>query len=463
MPKEKILVVDDEKGMRVFFEIMLKKEGFRVSTCSSGEEAVEYLKKNSCGLVITDIKMPGMGGIGLLKAVKEISPETIVIMITAYASVETAIEAMKLGAYDYFTKPFKVDDIKLHIIKALDLKRLEKENLLLRRELKGKYGFSNLIGTSPSMLAVYDLIRRVVDTKTNIFITGESGTGKELVARAIHYEGGRKDKPFVAINCGAIPENLLESELFGHQKGAFTGAIANKAGLFEVADGGTVFLDEITEMPLHLQVKLLRFIQDNSFRRVGSTEDITIDVRIISASNRDVENDVRDGNFREDLFYRLNVIHIPMPPLRDRMEDIPLLAEHFLKKCSKKLGKDIRGISSEAMGYLKSYRFPGNARELENIIERAIALESSNIVLPERLPPNVLEGYKGGEEAEINLVGPTKIPPDGLNLEMTIEGFEKRILIDALREAGGVKKKAAGLLRLSFRSMRYKLDKYGLG
>jgi two-component system response regulator PilR (NtrC family) len=463
MPKEKILVVDDEKGMRDFFEIMLKKEGYRVSTCSSGEKAVEHLKKNSCGLVITDLKMPGMGGIGLLKAVKEISPDTLVIMITAYASVDTAIEAMKLGAYDYFTKPFKVDEIKLHIIKALDLKRLEKENLFLKRELKGKYGFSNLIGTSPNMLAVYDLIKRVIGTKTNIFITGESGTGKELVARAIHYEEGKEEKPFVAINCGAIPENLLESEVFGHQKGAFTGAVANKAGLFEIADGGTIFLDEVAEMPLHLQVKLLRFIQESSFRRVGGIEDINVDVRIISASNRDVEGEIRDGRFREDLFYRLNVIQIHIPPLRDRREDIPILAEHFLEKCSKKLGKDIKGISSEAVGYLNGYRFPGNVRELENIIERAVALESSSIILPERLPPHVLIGDEGKEKAEIDQIHLTKISPDGLNLEMTIEGFEKRMLIDALREAGGVKKKAAELLKLSFRSMRYKLDKYGLG
>ena len=340
MAQEKILIVDDEQSMREFFGIMLKREGYRVTAASSGEQAMEYLRKNSCSLVISDIKMPGIGGIGLLKKVKELAPETIVIMITAYASIDTAIEAMKLGAYDYFTKPFKVDEIKHHIRKALDVRRLEKENILLKRELKSRYGFSNLIGTSSRMVEIYDLIKRVADKKVNIFITGESGTGKELVARAIHYEGGKRERPFVAINCGAIPENLLESELFGHQKGAFTGAVANKEGLFEVADGGTILLDEITEMPLHLQVKLLRCTQESRFRRVGGVEDISVDVRLISASNTDVEVEVKEGRFREDLYYRLNVIAVHLPPLRERREDIPLLAEHFLEKCRVKLGRD---------------------------------------------------------------------------------------------------------------------------
>ncbi|HLA50964.1 MAG TPA: sigma-54 dependent transcriptional regulator, partial [Thermodesulfobacteriota bacterium] len=287
--KEKILIVDDEKGIRDFLEIMLKKEGYRVSSAPGGEEAMRLFNNSSYDLVISDVRMKGMGGVELLKSIKEINPETVVLMITAYASVDTAIDAMKAGAYDYITKPFKIDEVKHIIRNALDKKRLETENILLKRELKTKHAFGNLIGTSPKMLEIYEIIKRVADTKTNILLTGESGTGKELVARAIHYEGVRKDKPFVPINCGAIPENLLESELFGYQKGAFTGAAANKSGLFEVANEGTIFLDEITELPIQLQVKLLRVIQERNFRRVGGVEDISVDVRIIAASNKDIE------------------------------------------------------------------------------------------------------------------------------------------------------------------------------
>ncbi|MFQ5585532.1 MAG: sigma-54-dependent transcriptional regulator [Thermodesulfobacteriota bacterium] len=459
MAKEKILIVDDEQSMCDFFGIMLKREGYQVTTASSGEQAIEYLKKNTCSLVISDIKMPGIGGIGLLKEVKDLAPETVVIMITAYASVDTAIEAMKLGAYDYFTKPFKVEEIKHHIRKALDVKRLEKENILLKRELKSRYGFSNLIGTSSRMVETYDLIKRVADKKVNIFITGESGTGKELVARAIHYEGGKRERPFVAINCGAIPENLLESELFGHQKGAFTGAVASKEGLFEAADGGTIFLDEVTEMPPHLQVKLLRSTQESRFRRVGGVEDISVDVRLISASNTDVEGEVRSGRFREDLFYRLNVIAVHLPPLRERRGDIPLLAEYFLEKCRVRLGREVRAISSEAMECLKRYHYPGNVRELENIIERAVALEASTVILPESLPPHVVHMEEGGLPGQAL---PDHVPPDGLDLGRSVEEYERRMLVNALREAGGIKKRAAELLGLTFRSLRYKLDKYGL-
>ncbi len=460
--KEKILIVDDEKGMRDFLGIMLKREGYHIAAASSAEKGVECLKREPFDLVITDLKMEGIGGIGLLKAAREISPETTVIMITAYASVDTAIDAMKLGAYDYFTKPFKIDEIKLHIRKALELKKLEKENLLLKRELKSKYGFGNLIGTSEPMLEIYDLIKRISDTKTNVLITGESGTGKELVARAIHYEGNRRDRPFVAINCGAIPETLLESELFGHQKGAFTGAVSNRTGLFEAAESGTIFLDEISEMPVSLQVKLLRFIQERNFRRVGGTVDIAVDVRVISASNKDLEEEVKSERFRQDLFYRLNVISIHLPPLRERKEDIPLLTDYFHEKYKKELGKDLKGVSSEAMGLLKGYDFPGNVRELENIIERATALESSSLILPESLPPHVANGIKKGSEQKM-LDIPVHLPPGGLDLEQTMEDLEKVLLINALEESGGVKKRAAELLKLSFRSMRYKLEKYGIG
>jgi len=466
MSKEKILIVDDEKSIRDFLEIMLKKEGYRVSSASGGEDAMRLFNNSSYDLVISDVRMKGMGGVELLKNIKETSPETIVLIVTAYASVDTAIDAMKAGAYDYLTKPFKIDEVKYIIKNALDRKRLETENILLKKELKSKYGFANLIGTSPRMLEIYEIIKRVTSAKANILITGESGTGKELVARAIHYEGDRKDKPFVPINCGAIPENLIESELFGHQKGAFTGAVANKSGLFEMANQGTIFLDEITELPVQLQVKLLRVIQERNFRRVGGIEDIAVDVRIIAASNKEIDREVKEGRFREDLFYRLNVIPIQMPPLRERQEDIRLLAEHFFEKHTKELGKEIKGISHEAMDYLESYSYPGNIRELENIIERAVALENTSIILPESLPEYIRTqkvGWAlptvGGQEIQRPEI---EMPEGGINLEKHIEDYEKAIILDALKKSGGVKKKAAELLGMSFRSMRYKIDKYGI-
>ena len=454
MSKEKILIVDDEKSIRDFLEIMLKKEGYRVSSASGGEDAMRLFNNSSYDLVISDVRMKGMGGVELLKNIKETSPETIVLIVTAYASVDTAIDAMKAGAYDYLTKPFKIDEVKYIIKNALDRKRLETENILLKKELKSKYGFANLIGTSPRMLEIYEIIKRVTSAKANILITGESGTGKELVARAIHYQGDRKDKPFVPINCGAIPENLIESELFGHQKGAFTGAVANKSGLFEMANQGTIFLDEITELPVQLQVKLLRVIQERNFRRVGGIEDIAVDVRIIAASNKEIDREVKEGRFREDLFYRLNVIPIQMPPLRERKEDIRLLAEHFFEKHTKELGKEIKGISREAMDYLESYSYPGNIRELENIIERAVALENTSIILTDSLPDYIV--HKKAVDVSVCPRAETS------NLEKTIEDYEKAIILDALKKSGGVKKKAAELLGLSFRSMRYKLDKYGI-
>jgi len=322
MFKERILVADDEQSMREFLDIMLKKEGYKVSLASHGEEVLKLAERDIFDLILMDIRMPKLDGISVLKKVKSLSPETIVIMITAYASADTAIKAMKEGAYDYVTKPFKVDEIKLIIKNALEKKNLQKENTLLKQVVRDRYHFNNILGQCPNMLALYDLLEKVAPTKTNILITGESGTGKELVAKAIHYNSPRKDNPFVTLNCGAIPESLIESELFGHMKGAFTDAIATKKGLFEMADEGTIFLDEISELPLLMQVKLLRVLQDKEFKRVGGTEDIRVDVRIISATNKDLEEAVKEKRFREDLFYRLNVIQIKLPPLRDRREDI---------------------------------------------------------------------------------------------------------------------------------------------
>ncbi|MBI5235396.1 MAG: sigma-54-dependent Fis family transcriptional regulator [Deltaproteobacteria bacterium] len=464
MEKDNIVIVDDEKDMREFLEIMLRKEGYDVHGFSSGQTALDYCRDSRCDLAITDLKMPGMSGVDFLKALRETSPDAPVIMITAYASVDTAIEAMKAGAYDYFTKPFKVDEIKLNIKKALRLKSLENENVLLKNDLKSRFGFSGIVGTSRKMNEVYQLIMSVASTRSSVFITGESGTGKELAARAIHNEGDRRDAPFVAINCGAIPENLIESELFGHQRGAFTGAVSNKEGLAERANGGTLFLDEITELPLHLQVKLLRFIQERAFRRVGGTADIAVDIRLVAASNRDIEAEVKAGRFREDLFYRLNVIRLSLPALRDRKEDIPQLARYFLEKYSNPLGKDIKGISEPAMRCLVDYGYSGNVRELENIMERAVTLEGSSLITSESLPPNILHGQSSAQpslESSSNRAS-IAVPDSGIDLEKAMEEIERAAINDALRKAGGVKTKAAELLGLSFRSMRYKLSKYRL-
>jgi two-component system response regulator PilR (NtrC family) len=457
MIKDRILVADDEQSMREFLDIMLKKEGYKVSLASNGEEVVKTVDNDLFDLVLLDIRMPKLDGISALKRIKAISPETIVIMITAYASADTAIKAMKEGAYDYITKPFKVEEIKLIIKNALEKKNLQKENILLKQVVRDRFHFGNIIGQSSKMVTLYDLLEKVSPTKTNILITGESGTGKELVAKAIHYNSPRKEKPFVTLNCGAIPEALIESELFGHMKGAFTDAIATKRGLFEVADEGTLFLDEISELPLLMQVKLLRVLQDREFKRVGGTEDIRVDVRIISATNKDLEEGVKGKRFREDLFYRLNVIQIRLPCLRERKEDIPLLANHFLKKYSEELNKNISKISSEALQILLNYEYPGNVRELQNIIERAVALEGS----PE-LTPNNLNSYLS--ESPLLKKGPIDIdiPNEGIDLEKMVEDLERTLLLKALDKTKGIKKKAAELLHINFRSMRYRLEKYGL-
>ena len=473
MARNRIMVVDDEESMREFLCIMLRNEGYDVVAFPAGGPAIEHFKENHVDLVIADLKMPGMSGVNLLKALKEISPDVVFIMITAYASVDSAVEAMKAGAYDYFTKPFNIEEIKLHIKRSLEWRRLERENMLLKKDLKTRYGFSNLVGTSPKMVEVYEFIMSIAGIKTNVLITGESGTGKELVARAIHDESPRKDNPFVSINCGAIPDNLLESELFGHVKGAFTGAVSDKAGLAEMGGGGTIFLDEITELPFNLQVKLLRFLQERNVRRVGGTADIPVDIRVIAATNRDMEEEVRAGRFREDLFYRLNVLHIDLPPLRERREDIPRLAEHFLQKYSAELEKGVKRISEEALNLLVDYDYPGNVRELENAIERAVALETGESITADTLPPaiskrNGAAGFSGTTSITGGMASGTPlsnrtgigIPPEGIDLERAVSEFERSIIMEALEKAGGVKKKAARLLGISFRSMRYKLSKY---
>lgn len=439
--EKNILIVDDEKGVGDFLSIVLKKQGYKTFYASSGKQALELCKERAFDLALVDIKMPVMDGIEFLKEAKRLNPSLLFIMITAYPSIETAVEAMKEEAFDYITKPFNVNELQRVIKKALERQEFPEQVLKIE----------GIVTKSPAMNKILKMLPKISSSQANVLIMGESGTGKELVAKAIHNLSPKRDKPFVTVNCAGIPETLLESELFGYRKGAFTGATSDKMGLFKAADGGTIFLDEIGELPPTLQVKILRVVEDKSFKPIGNTKDIKVDLRIVSATNKELEKEVIAGRFREDLYYRLNVIPIRIPPLRDRAEDIPILVNYFLKKYSKRFGKDIKKISSSALELLTSYDFPGNVRELENIIERCIALETSNIILPESL---VLSDFKkGGLKVEPTL-------PEGLDLQKKVEELEKTFLIKALEEARGVKKKAAELLNLSFRSFRYKLKKY---
>ncbi len=447
----RILVVDDEPGMREFLELMLIKEGYEVTTAASGEDAVMLVRNSDFDLAIVDIQMPGINGIEVLKVVKECSPDTTVLMITAFASHETAIEAMKLGAYDYITKPFKIDEIKLVINKALERKKLVSENIRLKKEIESKYGMGDIIGKSKAIQEVFSLISKVAELNVNVLITGESGTGKELVAHAIHERSNRKQGAFVPVNCAAIPENLIESELFGYRKGAFTGAVSNKKGLFEEADKGTIFLDEIGDLPLHLQVKLLRVLEEKTVRPLGGTEPIKIDVRVISATNKNLESEVRAGRFREDLYYRLNVIKIHIPPLRERKEDISSLAIHFVNKYAREMGKDIKGISPEAIAALEKYDFPGNVRELENIIARCVALETEEMIRVETLPDLNIS-------SELDILGGVVLSS---NLDSVIDSVERKMIKKALEKAGGNKSEAAKILGITLRSLRYRLEKHG--
>ncbi len=450
-----ILVIDDEKSMRDFMGIMLEKDGYDATVAETSEEALYMIRNQPFDLVLSDMKMPKFGGMDILNEVKKCSPQTPVILLTAYGSAESAVEAMKKGAYDYITKPFKVDEVKLTIKKALEKKKLTDENITLKGKLRKKYVYSNFIGRSPQMLKVFEMIRRVAASKTSIMVTGESGTGKELVAKAIHYNSMRKNGPFVSISCGAMPETLLESELFGYQKGAFTSADSNKAGLLEVANGGTFLLDEIGEAPMSIQVKLLRVLQEMEFKRVGGTKDIKVDVRIIAVTNRDLKKCVEDGTFREDLYYRLHVILLHLPPLRERKEDIPCLVEHFIKKYSASEGKNVQGITQNTMMALENYGWPGNIRELENVVERMVVLERGTMINEENLPQLFRKG-------QLFIPAQPDLEMGKVDLEKLLEETERDFLLQALEKANGTIIKAAGLLGLSFRSMRYKLQKYGI-
>ena len=450
-----ILVVDDDRSMREFLEILLTQDGYDVVLAESGEEGCQILDNQQFDLVITDIRMKDIDGIGVLKKAKQVDSDTMVVMISAFATAETAVDAMKEGAYDYIPKPFKVREFKRIVrdtLKSKKVKGTEKPD----DSKKDKYHFGCLIGESPQMKRIFDLIARVAEAKSNILIVGESGTGKELVAQAIHRQSPRKDRPFVVINCAGIPENLIESELFGYKKGAFTGAVTDKEGLFGVADGGTVFLDEIGELTPAIQVKLLRVIQERTFTAVGGTEERRVDVRFICATNKDLEQEVIDKKFREDLYFRLNVIQISMPCLRDREGDLALLGQHFLEKYSRGLGKDVKKISAYAMDILGQYSFPGNVRELENIIERSVALEASNIVLPESL---TLSHFRDGRKSVKDGRRKGDLSAEGVNINDVLAEIERDYILKALELAHGSKQKAAGFLGISFESFRYRMAK----
>jgi len=442
----RILVVDDDIEMCNLLTEFLREEGFKVFATGDSLEASNLINHEEFDLIITDLKMKGLKGLDLLENVQRVSPLTPVIIITAFGSIESAIKAMKMGAYDYITKPFQMDELLLTLRKALETRQLKKEVIRLKREVESRYQFHQIIGKSPPMQKIYDLIERISNTSSNVLITGESGTGKELVAKAIHYNGVRKEGPFIAVNCAAIPETLLESELFGYKRGAFTDAKSDKRGLLFEAHEGTLFLDEITEMPLSLQAKLLRVIESREFRPLGDTSAYSVDVRIISTSNRDIESLIQQGKFREDLYYRLKVIDIEMPPLRERKEDIPLLIKAFIERFNTELKKNVSGVSEEAMKILLNYSWPGNVRELENIIQRAITLSREETILPEDLPNSLIQR---AEE---------KIFEKAIEEKFSLDRLEKEYIKRILIETGGNKSKAAEILGLDRKTLYRKLQ-----
>ncbi len=459
-----ILVVDDELSMRELVEYMLTKEGYRIDCADSGIKAISMIEKNDYDLLICDIRLGDISGLDVLRAAKKNNPQTAIIMISAYTSTETAVESMNEGAFDYVPKPFSNQELKQTIVNALTLKTVENEKESIVDELRKTMHFGRIIGNSPQMQKVYEIIHRVADTTSNVLITGESGTGKELIARAIHDQSKRSDEPFVIVNCGGIPETLIESELLGYKKGSFTGATQDRKGLFEAADKGTIFLDEIGELGASIQVKLLRVVQERVFKPVGASEDINVDVRIVAATNKDLEKEVIEGRFREDLYYRLNVIKIRMPALRERKEDIRLLAHHFLEKYSSKTGKKIVKLSSYAIDLLKQYDFPGNIRELENLIERSVALSATNIILPDSLAISLhkkqykrrwIEGIKG-KRFDLDDV------ENVVSLDSILEDIEKAYIEKALEFARGDKTRAAELLQMNLRALRYRMEKLAI-
>ena len=447
-----ILIVDDEKNYLVVLEALLRPEGYEIITADNAVDALRLVRESDLDLIITDMKMPGMSGMELLEECKKLIPELPLIMMTAYGTIELAVEAIKKQAFDYITKPFKNEELKLTVIKALESYRLTKENRLLREALSERYNYGNIIGKSKSMLKIYDLINKVARSKASVLITGSSGTGKELIAKAVHYNSPRKDQPFISINCGALTETLLETELFGHEKGAFTGAIAMKRGRFELADRGTLFLDEVGEMPQALQVKLLRVLQEMEFERVGGTRTFRVDVRILAASNRNIKEDVTNGLFREDLFYRLNVMNLELPPLRERIDDIPLLVKHFIEKYRTENNKNRIELSPEAWKALYNYSWPGNVRELENVIERALVLNSGGAIMLDDLPEELT-----AEEAEFDV---ERFIPPNMPLSTTLEKIEESLIRKALARCNNVQAHAAKRLGITKSLIQHKMKKY---
>jgi len=452
MAGEKILIVDDEAGMQRLLSRVLTREGYQATPVGSAREALELISQDSFDLMITDIQMPEMNGLELLREVKEFDPSLTILVMTAYGTVESAVEALRNGAYDYLTKPFETDEIRLAVAKALEHKRLVAENRYLHQELDEHYQFSGIVGHSPLMADVYEMAASVAVSNASVLISGESGTGKELVARSIHYNSQRRERPFVVLNCAVFSEGVLESELFGHEKGAFTGAVSQKKGRFELANQGTLFIDEVAEMTPAAQVKLLRVLQEQEFERVGGDRTIRTDVRIVAATNKDLAEQVKQGAFREDLYYRLNVVHIELPPLRDRREDIEPLATYFLEKYVKETGKKISQIAPKALASLIGYDWPGNVRELQNAIERAVVLCRSDVITPRELPRDV------SGENEICL----SLPQQGGNLTDILEDLERQLIIQTLRQQGASQTKAADILGIARTTLRYKMEKYGL-
>ncbi len=453
---KRVLIVDDEDNMRHMLKVMLSKAGYQVSEAANGAEALASMTSDHFDFVLCDIRMPEMDGMQFLREAQDKFPEKTIIMMSAYGTIETALEAMKMGAYDYISKPFKSDEVLLTLKKAEERERLKRENIILKQKLEKiskRYSFGNIIARSEAMARVFDLVEKVADHKTTVLITGESGTGKELIARAIHENGARSSGPLVCINCGGIPENLLESELFGYKKGAFTDAVRDKPGRFEEANGGTIFLDEIGDLPLPLQVKLLRVLQEEEITPLGDIGSKKVDVRIIAATSKDLEKEVREGRFREDLFYRINVMTIHLPPLRERRGDIPLLVGYFIDVFNRKLKKKIEGLSSEAMPILMAYSWPGNVRELENVIERAILLAQGRWITPAELPSHM---------TQINLGGPLEGPEDTLSLKKASKRLERNLIKKVLKLTNGNRSKAARILEISRPMLLAKIREFGL-